>query len=167
MSQDLVLVQSSVVQSVVLGSSNNVVQSVDSTQTVVTGQQGPQGPAGPSALETIEVLTATAISGHRAVALDSSGKAVYPSNTVHGDAFRVLGVTLGAASLGTVVQVKSFGTILEPTWNWTVDQPVYLGANGVLTQTLPISPAKFILVIGVANSTTSMFVNVMPPIFIS
>lgn len=35
MSQDLVLVQSAVVQSVVLDSSNNVVQTVDSTQTVL------------------------------------------------------------------------------------------------------------------------------------
>ena len=166
MSQDLVLVQSAVVQSVVLDSSNNVIQTVDSTQTVVTGQQGPQGPAGPSAVEVIEVIASTAISGHRVVTLTASGQAAYSSNLIAGDAFKVLGVTLGAASLGSIVQVKPFGTISEPSWNWVVDQPVYLGVDGVLTQTMPTAPSKFIVVIGVASSTTSLFVNVMPPIFI-
>jgi hypothetical protein len=42
---------------------------------------------------------------------------------------------------------------------------VYLGTNGLLTQTLPESPAVFSLIIGFPTTATTLFVAIREPIF--
>lgn len=104
------------------------------------------------------------LSGHRAVILDSAGLAWYADRAVAGDKLRVAGITLGAALTGVEVWVLAHGPVTEPSWTWTPDAPVFLGHTGLLTQIVPTD--GFSIVLGVASTATSLFVNMQPPIAI-
>lgn len=127
------------------------------------GATGPMGPAGASGAVTATAVQA--LSGHRMIKLDSSGGADYVSNTVLADAGKVFGMTSGAVSAGAEATIITAGNITEPSWNWTVNQPVYLGANGTLTQTMPVkASAEFVVVVGIAVAATTLFINIGMPI---
>ena len=116
----------------------------------IVGPPGPSGSAGVTATRT----AGEALGGHRAVAIRTDGKAWYVSPT---DALvSVFGLTTGAASLGADVAIQSAGEMIEPSWNWT-QGPVYLGASGTLTQTVPVAGA--IVEIGIAGGPTSITIN--------
>lgn len=105
-------------------------------------------------------LTMTAgesLSALRAVTTDGSGNAVYASNDTLANA-QVVGITLGAASAGASVGVKTFGTMTDAGWTWTKGA-VYLGTNGQLTQTAPTSGA-IVVQVGRALTATQLFVDV-------
>jgi hypothetical protein len=82
-----------------------------------------------------------ALGGHRAVYVASDGMAYYgnPDATSR----LVAGITTGAASLGADVTIQTFGEIEEASWAWNDDGPVWLAANGQLTQTLPATGYLF------------------------
>ena len=166
MSESLVLTQTVANSSVITNTANTlVVQTTQYGTVVLGGAQGPQGIPGESSVLTT-LIASTNISGDRGIVLNSAGQAIYADNTTiaHGNKFA--GVSQGAATAGNAVSIKSFGEMTEPTWNWTVDEPVYLGAGGLLTQTVPVSPAKFSIIVGMATAATKLFINPMPPIFI-
>lgn len=129
----------------------------------VAGIQGPIGPAGGSA---IDVVAGAALSGHRIVYLDASYKAQYASNQTASHALVALGLTLGAAALDETVSVQRSGEVTEPSWSWTLEQPVYLGDNGLLTQTAPTSPALFQRIIGFPTAATKLFLALRDPVFL-
>lgn len=134
---------------------------------VSVGEQGPAGvpgAPGPSGASVLELVAGEALSGHRVVTTNAGGAVVYASNTVLADALTVLGLTIGAASNGAAVFVQVGGEIVEPSWTWAPHAPVYLAANGLLTQTPPVSPAVFSLVIGFAATATKLVVDVKTPL---
>ncbi len=120
-------------------------------------QQGPAGPPGPVS----GYLAGSNLSGHRAVIVDENSKVVYADNQTPSHTSKVLGITLGAAVIDDTVSVRTFGEVQEPSWNWTLDQPIYLGANGVLTQALPIT--GFLLVLAFPISPTKIFISIKQP----
>lgn len=131
----------------------------------IPGPPGPPGIEGPSGALAFNYPAAYPISGHRAVMLNAAGELVYASAGVLANADRVLGVTLNAAAAGDVVKVQRSGEVTEPSWSWSPDSPIYLGLDGVLTQTPPAPPgSRFSLVIGVPLSPTTVFLNVGFPI---
>lgn len=154
-------------EGIVVTEPNSIVVKVESTDIVaVSGAQGPQGIPGASSVENT-VIAGVTLGGHRGVVLNAAGEAIYADSSTNTHSNKFFGVTTGAANVGTVVTVKIFGELTEPTWSWTPDQPIYLGNNGVLTQTVPISPSStFSLIIGVAVTATKIYINPMPPIFI-
>jgi hypothetical protein len=105
------------------------------------------------------------LSGHRVIAL-VGGVAVYADNTIAAHAHLAIGVNQSAAGIGTLVEIFDDKIIEEPTWSWTTGEPVFLGTNGLLTQTPPVSPALFSLQIGNALSATKLNVNIQRPIFL-
>lgn len=166
MSESLVLTQTVANSSVITNTANTlVVQTTQYGTVVLGGAQGPQGIPGESSVLTT-LIASTNISGDRGIVLNSVGQAIYADNTIMSHGNKFAGVSQGAATSGTAVSIKSFGEMTEPTWNWTVDEPVYLGAGGLLTQTVPVSPAKFSIIVGMATAATKLFINPMPPIFI-
>ena len=108
-----------------------------------------------------------AIGGHRLVYIGSDGKAHYASNTISEDLHRTIGITLNAAELDASLSIQYQGEITESSWAWTMYQPIYMGADGLLTQTPPSSPALFQRIVGFPTSTTSMFVEFRDPIVLS
>ena len=127
----------------------------------VQGPPGPQGPVGPAGGSAV-YLAAEALGGHRVVRCASDGLR-YADATHPAHAGGVAGITTAAFSAGDAVTLVSLGELVELSWNWTPDAPVFVGANGVLTQTLPAG-AAFSQVVGVATSPTSMFVRLREPV---
>lgn len=111
--------------------------------------------------DTIQLTTASPIGGHRIV-YASGGVALLADagNVAH--AGKVVGMTPAAVSAG-VVTVVIGNAITEPSWNWTPG-PVYLGSNGLPTQTRPT--VGFLQEIGVALEPTRLVVDLKPPIIL-
>lgn len=107
------------------------------------------------------------LSGNRMVVLDSSRNAIYADNATASHVLRVFGMTKGAALLGTQVEILRNVEVLEPSWNWTDGGAIYLGANGLLTQTAPEAPAVFSLCVGFATASNRMLIQIGSPIFLA
>jgi hypothetical protein len=132
-----------------------------SVTTINTGFPGDPGPPGPpgSGVENVEsVKTADAtLSGHRVVRSTGLNTVDYASASVLAQCKAVLGVTRDAVISGLQVQVVQVGEIVESSWNWAAGN-VYLGENGLLTQTIPTSGN--ILKIGFSNAPTQLVVSI-------
>ena len=132
------------------------------------GDKGDKGDAGDS--NTIVTMVAgSALGGHRIVAQSpiANDTVIYAdaSNSAHANL--VFGMTLNAASEGGNIDVAVTGEFSEPSWTWSLGQPIFLGLNGTLTQTVPTSSiADFSLVVGFPITPTKMFVNIREPIFL-
>lgn len=171
MADEILVVVETSTETLEIANETTVTVSGDEITLLSEGLQGPEGIQGqkgdkgdPGGSEMVRTA-AVALSGHRAVLIDGQGKFDYVSadNLLHSS--RAVGVTIGAASAGAPANVVMFGEITEPTWTWIPDQPVYLGVNGQLTQTMPVFPAsKFLQVIGIPMTSTSLFVNIGFPI---
>lgn len=143
---------------------NNVVEAL-----IAEAIQGPAGLNGPIGASDSNMVgfTAYAMSGHRVVYMNEAGLFEYASNDVLGHRSRALGLTTSAAMSGSQETVLTFGRITEPSWNWTLEQPVFLGANGYLTQTPPDAPALFQRVVGLPVDAQTLFVSIQSPINLS
>lgn len=130
------------------------------------GDPGPPGPPGAAGSNAIFATgnAATVLSGHRVVTPAADGTLGYASNDNLAHLAAPLWVTIGAVASGAPVDALMFGPMTEPSWSWTPG-PVYLGVNGVLTQTAPAAPAAlFLAQVGVATSPTSLVVDRVPSI---
>lgn len=130
----------------------------------VAGPRGPAGPAGDGGQVTLTGTAGEILSGHRVVTRDAADGIVYASNDDSAFLSAPLWLTTGAALVGAEVTVLVLGTFEEPTWSWTPGGPLYLGANGQLTQTPPTAAggAVFLAQVGVATSATTVFIDRQP-----
>lgn len=141
-----------------------VVDAAGVSELIELAMQGPPGPAGPPGSSVaVSYTTATPISGHMAITLNSDGEAIY-ADASNPDHRAVVGVTTNAANTGDQVQVITSGTLDHAGWTFTVGSPVFLGVNGALTQTLPMG-AVFSKVLGVATTSTRINLDFQPAIF--
>lgn len=142
-------------------------------EVIAVGIPGPPGPPGSSSggsSDHIEITgtAAQALSGHRAVYRRADGLIDYADAATLGDISRAIGVTQGAASSGAPVTVMMLGEMIEGSWSWTAPGLIFLGANGALTQTVPVAPgSQFQAVLGYAVSPTRMYVDRQPSIHLT
>ena len=94
------------------------------------------------------------------VAIDDMFYYADKDNATHID--KVTGITTGAVSNGAKVTATIFGIMTDASWNWDVNKSIYLGNNGLLTQTVPST--GFILQVATVISATKIFVNLKPAI---
>lgn len=146
--------------SVVVSELETMVISESERETVVltSGPQGPAGPPGPPGGATVTKVAGETLGGHRMVVLDGAGDAYYADSTDLTHVDRVLGMTSGAASLGGSVGIQILGEIIEVSWSWTLNQPIFLSTSGQLTQTAPTT--GFSLVVGFPITSTSMVLSI-------
>lgn len=114
----------------------------------------------------VRTLTAgTAISALRGIrALDEEG--IYCDAATAGDAGTCVGISVLAADLGDPVTIVVSGTLSDVSWNWTPG-PIFLGADGALTQTPPTTPTlEFSQVVAVAVLPTEISVAIQPPVIL-
>lgn len=103
-------------------------------------------------------LTAgVSLSALRAVTTNGSGEAVYATTDTLPNA-TVFGITTTAANAGAAVSVRMSGILEDAVWNWTKGT-VYLGTNGVLTQTAPTGGAV-VVHIGRALTATKLQIDI-------
>lgn len=111
----------------------------------------------------VAILVAnTDLSGHRAV-LSENGQALYADSLSPAHAGRVVGVTTGAASQGTDVQVQSAGELQDDSFAF-LPGAIWLGPNGALTQIVPAQ--GFAQQLGVALSPTRLLIELGAPILL-
>jgi hypothetical protein len=136
-------------------------------EVIAVGVPGPPGAGGTGSGGTLTMTgtAAVALSGHRAVYRRPDGLIDYASANNLGCLHEAIWVTTGAATMGGDVSMVMFGEMSEPSWTWVPGVPIFLGINGVLTQTAPLAPAAdFLVVLGYVPITTKMFVDRQPSI---
>lgn len=115
-------------------------------------------PATPPSDETL--LAAAPIGGHRVVSRVSDTEVAHTNYFSYNSCRAIVGISLGAAILGAPVTVRKDGLLIEPTWSWTPDEPVYLTISGQLTQTIPVS--NHVVSVGQAITATSIQIRLSP-----
>jgi hypothetical protein len=103
------------------------------------------------------------ISGHTIVS--RSADTVIPSDpTDNTSVYNIVGLTNQAAANGSSIEVITSGIIHNDSWS-LLDGPVFLGANGILTQTAPTS--GYLVVVGYPASSKDIRLNISQPIKIA
>lgn len=101
------------------------------------------------------------LGGHRVVVVfDSSIDYADKDNPSHTQI--VSGITTSAVNIGEDVLVTISGDVEEVSWTWELNKPIFLGNNGLMTQTVPST--GFLLQIGYPVSATKMIVDIKMPI---
>lgn len=126
------------------------------------GPIGPQGPAGSA--EFIVRLAGESLGGQRVVIIGDTEEVFYADPTVEDHAYRVRGLTRGAATQGNTVEIQTQGEMTEPSWTWTPGLPVFLNPNGLLSHSPP--ETGFILLVGSALSSNKLFIKIDLPFFL-
>lgn len=117
----------------------------------------PRAYGGSGGGSTLSQESGEALGGHRAVRIGSDGLVYYASSDNEATTDGVVGITSKAAELGAKAQITMFGPLTEPTWSWSPG-PIFLGVNGILTQTPPTNGVGLIL--GYALTPTQMIVRI-------
>jgi hypothetical protein len=144
------------------------VERIDVVTIGVGGPPGARGLPGPPGGAGFEAPAGQAIGGHRVVVFDELGKLVYASNADLDHLHRVAGITTAAAETGQPAYAVRSGEVIEPSWSWNMNAPIYLASNGQLTQNPPTAPAAaFSVVVGFPTSATSLFVTIREPIILN
>lgn len=145
-----------------------VVLETQDQQVLFAGEQGPQGVQGipgPVGSSALQYPAGAALGGHRMAVLNDAGQAIYADKDIPAHAGKVLGMTTGAVALGDLATIQTGGELTEPSWAWTLDTPVWLGSNGLLTQATPTT--GFSLIVGFPITATKLFINLREPIFLN
>ena len=103
------------------------------------------------------------LGGHRIVRSTGAGEVGYASSDGVGHGDDTVGLTTAAVGFGESVQVTHFGYVQFGGWSWTQGQPIFLGTNGLMTQTPPES--GFVQVVGHAADTDTVFVSIESPVY--
>lgn len=107
------------------------------------------------------------LSGHRVVRRHN-GEVFYVDAADLSDMIGPFRLTMAAAAMGAHVDVLAYGDLDEPSWNWMPGEPIYLGPNGALTQTVPTFPTSLFLVqVAAAIEATSINFEPKMPILLS
>lgn len=117
-----------------------VTGTVPTSRAVVVPVRGPAGAdgTGGAAGGPEDLVAGHILSGHRLVVPDTGDAVVYADHDTLSDLGRPIWLTLGAAAQGAPVDLAWYGTVTESSWSWTLG-PIYVGDNGLLTQTPPTS----------------------------
>lgn len=121
-----------------------------------------KGEKGIAGSPDFELVAGEAVGGHRIV-VQIEDKAYYATNDNAQHVMRVLGMTRNAASTGDILNVVRSGLISEASWNLDVTKPVFLGVNGLITQTPP-ETAIFSLIVGFPTLSNQIFISIREPL---
>ena len=101
------------------------------------GEKGDQGLPGEIEGATFSAICGETIHGERAVKIEN-GQIFHPQTSVAADALRVIGIATQSGVIGSTVQVRVAGQIIEGSWNWAPGF-VFCDDAGVLVQPAPAS----------------------------
>ena len=130
------------------------------------GPAGPPGPAGPSSPELLYRISASALSALRAVKSDADGRISLgtPSSTFEdANVFGITTTAVGAADL--TIEIATGGTITDAFFStFTLNDLIFLGASGTLTQVAPVSGMHVVLGKYIGNN--QILVEVEQPVIL-
>jgi hypothetical protein len=105
------------------------------------------------------------ISALRVVRLSAGALFTVDKDTL-AHAHTAIGISQQAATVGNPLDVVLSGIMDDSNWAWIPDLPLYVGADGALTQTPPSAPSVFLLRVGVALTATTVLVSIERSILI-
>ena len=114
--------------------------------------------------ETVVLQANGVIAGHKLVS-SLGGFISYADSSSLEAINNIIGISTNAATNGEDVTIVTSGYISESGWNFTPSDPIFVGANGALTQSVDGS-MKFILIVGFADTATSIFIDIKVPIIL-
>jgi hypothetical protein len=76
----------------------------------------------------------------------------------------VFGLTITAAQANESTQVQTYGILRDSSFNWIAGAQLYLGTNGNLTDTAPLS--GFRTLVATSQGAGSIFINIQEPIIL-
>lgn len=103
------------------------------------------------------LVASTSLSALRCITTDGSGQAKYATPDTLANAV-VIGISTTAANTGENITVKTSGQLTDASWSWTKGT-IYLGANGVLTQTAP-SGGSIVVHVAKAITATTIIIDI-------
>jgi hypothetical protein len=103
------------------------------------------------------------ISAVRAIYKTVNGVKLADDNTSYSEA-SVIGVSITGALSGDSVKYKTIGKLNDSSFSFPVNDPIYLGSNGALTNTPPT--IGFRTLIGTSNGLGEIQINIQEPIII-
>lgn len=166
-----VVITSPEMQVVTVDDEDHIVDEVRDIQIVTVGEVGPrgiqgeQGIAGAATLETY--IAATDLGGNRILVTNAAGELIYADVADVNHANQAVRISTQAAVAGAGILVQSSGRMTEPSWNWTPGATLYVGANALPTETVPVAPAVFSKPIAVAETATRILMIHEPPVMLA
>ena len=132
---------------------------------IIQAIQNSGGGSGGSSASVVQIeLAGQTISAVKAVQLDGSSKLIDSTNDATLADASVLGVSRHAGVLDDSVEVVTFGPYSDSSITFAVNDCVYLGLNGQLTN---VAPTTGILVqVGKVIKDNTIFVDIEPPIIL-
>lgn len=103
------------------------------------------------------IVASTSISALRCITTDGSGLAKYATPDTLANAV-VIGISTTSGNAGETITVKTSGQLTDASWSWTKGT-IYLGSNGVLTQTAP-SNGSIIVHVAKAITATTIIIDI-------
>jgi hypothetical protein len=131
------------------------------------GAVPPPPPSNSSANKFVTRTAAQALGGQRIVRSVSGVLVDYADNTIeaHGDV--ITGFTVGAVGVGQPVQVQTEGELEFSGWSWVPNGLIWVGTNGLPTQTPPETVGtKFSARIAFAMTATRIFIEIEEPTYL-
>lgn len=134
---------------------------------IAAGDQGPAGRDGAAGSGAVQVVlqATSALGGQRVVSTAADGALVYADPTDLATLEGLFGLTLNAAAPGDDVTVLVSGEAQDSGWAWVQGAALYLGVNGVLTQTPPAG--AYIVRLGHAVSATQILFRLREPVVLA
>lgn len=127
---------------------------------VATGV-GPKGEPGGDGTGTIQREALEDLGALRVVVSDGTGvRKADPANLNHFG--RVVGVTTTAASAGAQVTIQRADLLVDGSINLIPDQPIFVGVDGLLVQSLP--NGAWVQIIGFAVTASRLDITLREPI---
>lgn len=111
----------------------------------------------------LHLTTGENVMGHMALMFNRQGYVIHADPTLTSFAF--VGVSKQSALAGNPVAIAESGVLVEPSWGWEPDEPLFVGLNGLLTQSPPV--IGVVQQIAVAINATSILVKPYAPIIIA
>jgi hypothetical protein len=117
-----------------------VVETTQAPEVIVTGMQGPPGPQGPvgPAGDAPTLIAAATLSGHRVLAVNGDGEAIYAQHT-DATALAVQGLSTQSGTIGDELVILKSGAVAWPAGGLTPGLPLFLAMDGQLSHTPPSS----------------------------
>ena len=103
------------------------------------------------------LVASTSLSALRCITTDGSGLAKYATPDTLANAV-VIGISTTAGNTGENITIKTSGQLTDANWSWTKGS-IYLGANGVLTQTAP-SNGSIVVHVAKAITATTIIIDI-------
>lgn len=126
------------------------------------GDQGITGATGISGVPSINLVADQDLGVNRVVKSTISG-CNYANNQVISDSKLVLGFTMSSILANNLVSIQTFGE-MDGFGGLVSGSSVYLGENGLIVQSVPVS--GFVLKLGTAISSTKVSINIQQPIIL-